>query len=97
MFVKNPVVRFFRVVAYFQVEGAAGAPNLGEPTMNPMSTQSLMARLLRERRVPSGLANLLLAAGIVLALAAAISAMLGQFEAQAEAPAQSLVALPPAA
>jgi hypothetical protein len=94
---QEPVVRFFRGVAYFRVEGTAGAPHPGEHTMNPMSTQSLMARLLGERQVPPGLAKLLLAAGTALALAAAIGTVLGHFEARVEVPEQTLVALPPAA
>ncbi len=65
--------------------------------MNLTSTQSLMARLLRQRRASNGLANLLLAACMVLALAAAINGVLGRLEVTAEAPARTLVSLPPAA
>lgn len=65
--------------------------------MNPLPTVSHLARLLRGFRVPAAPATLLLAACLVLTLAAAIKAGLGDAQAQVDRPAPTLAALPPSA
>lgn len=65
--------------------------------MNTQSTQARRTRLLRECQAAAGPATLLLAACLVLALAAAINAVVGDVQAQADMPSPTLAALPPSA